>query len=370
MLSAAKRQPNFVSRSISLRAECSRLRAKRESLENILSHHTYTTESTKNLLAALENGRAGEFRPEGVLADFIEVDPAWERAAEEFLHDELEYVVVQDWTQAEQSMNLLRTELEGRATFLVEGGPVAAEPAISHGGSDQYPALPRLSDHLRFTNGLSGQTRNLLPRLSGCYLASDRDQARAMADAYPDRYFLLADGQCYSGRMLTGGRKNASGPLVLKREAPRICRAARRARIRSGREGDRTGSPAPAKLLRSKRSSNASASCSKRAKKKQSRSITIFAARPKRSNRANSRISVARLELDRLEREEERAHAAARRATRRWPSRKTPSAPNAKLALEALREQLDAAQSEAQQNFRRTRRPARESGGDRRTASR
>ena len=39
-----------------------------------------------------------------------------------------------------------------------------------------------------------------------------------MADAYPDRYFLLSDGQCYSGRMLTGGRKKASGPLVLKRE--------------------------------------------------------------------------------------------------------------------------------------------------------
>src|SRR6185437_14075532 len=84
-----------------LRADCSRLRAKRESLDNILSHHTYTTESTKKLLAALESGRAGQFRPEGVLADFIEVDPAWERAAEEFLHDELEYVVVKDWGEAE-----------------------------------------------------------------------------------------------------------------------------------------------------------------------------------------------------------------------------------------------------------------------------
>jgi chromosome segregation ATPase len=93
--------------------ECSRLRAKRESLENILSHHSYTTESTKKLLAALENGARRQFRPEGVLADFIEVDPAWERAAEEFLHDELEYVVVKDWTQAEQSMNLLRASWKG-----------------------------------------------------------------------------------------------------------------------------------------------------------------------------------------------------------------------------------------------------------------
>ncbi len=196
-----------------LRAECSRLRAKRESLENILSHHSYTTESTKKLLAALESGRAGQFRPEGVLADFIEVDPAWERAAEEFLHDELEYVVVQDWSQAEQSMNLLRAELEGRATFLVEGGPVAAEQGIGQG-----PELPRLADHIKFTNGLSGQTRNLLPRLSSCYLANDREQARGMAEAYPDRIFPARRRPVLHGRMLTGGRKKASGPLVLKRE--------------------------------------------------------------------------------------------------------------------------------------------------------
>ena len=60
---------------------CARNRSRSE---NILAHHNYTTESTRNLLAALETGRAGEFRPEGVLADFIDVDPAWERAAEEF----------------------------------------------------------------------------------------------------------------------------------------------------------------------------------------------------------------------------------------------------------------------------------------------
>jgi len=139
--------------------------------ENILSHHTYTTESTKKLLAALENGR--------VLADFIDVAPAYERAAEEFLHDELEYVVVKDWAEAERSMNILRTDLEGRATFLVEGHvpDTVVKQALACG-------LPRLSSFVSFTNGLTGQTQNL-PRLARCYLASDRDQARAMAEAHP-----------------------------------------------------------------------------------------------------------------------------------------------------------------------------------------
>ncbi len=142
-----------------LRAECSRVRAKRESLENILSHHSYTAESTRKLLTALENGRAGNFRPEGVLADFIEVDASWERAAEEFLHDELEYIVVKDWTQAEQGMTLLRGELEGRATFLVESGSAVGEAAAQPG-----PDLPRLSEQIKFTNGLSGQTNAICCR--------------------------------------------------------------------------------------------------------------------------------------------------------------------------------------------------------------
>ena len=55
----------------------------------------------------------------GVLADFVEVDPAYEKAAEEFLHDELEYVVVHDWEEAERGIDLMRTDLDGRATFLV-----------------------------------------------------------------------------------------------------------------------------------------------------------------------------------------------------------------------------------------------------------
>jgi len=324
-----------------LRAECSRLRAKRESIENILSHHSYTTESTKKLLSAIENGRAGQFRPEGVLADFIEVDPVWERAAEEFLHDELEYVVVQDWTQAEQSMNLLRGELEGRATFLVEGGPLTEEPAISQGLE-----LPRLSDQIRFTNGLSGQTRNLLPRLSGCYLASDREQARAMAEAYPDRYFLLADGQCYSGRMLTGGRKKASGPLVLKREmreyAAQLLQQERaleeKTREQEALQRETTALEAELERLRQLQQSS----------EKEAVSLDHDIRRTAEEiNRSHSRISVARLELERLQREEERAHEK-RAQNQVLVEQKDAERGDREVALDAMRDHLDAAQAESQ----------------------
>ncbi len=230
-----------------------------------------------------------------MLADFIEVDASWERAAEEFLHDELEYIVVKDWTHAEQGMTLLRGELEGRATFLVEGGSAAGESA-----TPSAPDLPRLSDQIKFTNGLSGQTRNLLPRLAGCYLANDRDQARGMADAYPDSHFLLSDGQCYNGRMLTGGRKKASGPLVLKREMREFAsqlKAQEQAlaeRIASQETLQRETTALEAELERLRQLQQSS--------EKESVSLDHELRRASEEiNRANSRISVARLELERLE---------------------------------------------------------------------
>ena len=327
-----------------LRAECSRLRAQRESVENILSHHTYTTESTKRLLAALEKGRAGDFKPQGVLADFIEVDPAWERAAEEFLHDELEYVVVKDWSQAESSMNLLRGELQGRATFLVGRTPTSAADAHV-GPSSNAVELPRLSAFLNFTNGLTGQTE-CLPRLAHCYLAADRDQARAMADAHPDEYFLLADGESYHGRMLTGGRKQSSGPLVLKRELREYVE------LSAEREGaliarsselenmEREMSALAAELERLRQL--------QQAREKEAVSLDHDLRRTSEEiHRSNSRVSVARLELDRLKREEERTHESRARNLALAEQKEAERAQR-ELALESLREQLDAAQVEAQ----------------------
>jgi chromosome segregation protein len=83
-----------------VRGQVSQIRARKESLEQVLAHRTYTTDSVKRLFAALEKGKAADLKPLGVLADYVEVDPQFEKPAEEFLHEELEYVVVQSWEQA------------------------------------------------------------------------------------------------------------------------------------------------------------------------------------------------------------------------------------------------------------------------------
>jgi len=322
-----------------LRADCSRLRAKRESLENILSHHSYTTESTKKLLAAIETGRAGQFRPEGVLADFVEVDPKWERAVEEFLTDELEYVVVKQWNEAENSLNLLRAELEGRATFLVEGGQAAEQTAAA------AVDLPRLTEFVTFNNGLSGQTANI-PRLSNCYLATDREQARTLADANPNSYFLLPDGESYHGRMLTGGRKKSSGPLVLKRELRDY-----ESQLRTQEKilAEKTAEQETIQHQTAALESNLERLRQlQQSREKDAVSLDHDLRRASEEiNRANSRVGISRQELERLKREEERAHENRAR-NQQLVEFKDAERGDREAALETLREQLEVAQTEFQ----------------------
>ena len=323
-----------------LRGDCSRLKAQKDSLENVLSHHSYTTDAVKKLFGAFERNPQADVRPLGLLADFVEVDSDLERATEEFLHNELEYVVVQNWQQAEAGMQLLRSDLEGRATFLVEqaGAPAPRELDID---------LRPLSDHLRFTNGLTGQARTLLPRLAGCYLAPEAEQARTLAEQHPHLFFLLPDGRCYHGQTLSGGRKKASGPLALKRELRQVTTdlqareqklAAENKTLEAVQQGvihleaelDRL------RVVQQTREKDALAL------QHEARKLT------EDSNRAASRISVARLEMERLEREKLRAQDQRGNHQTAIQQKETERTQR-EAALETLRAEMDAVETQATQ---------------------
>jgi chromosome segregation protein len=282
-----------------LRSEFSHLQARKTSLADILSHRAYSTDSVKRLFGALETD--GSFRPLGLLADFVDVDPAYERAAEEFLHDELEYVVVEDWGQAELGMSLLRTSTDGRATFLVQGGTGREGSA-----TEPSPGLLKLTDYLHLTNGFAGQALDLLPRLANCRIAQDHAEAQRLSEQHPDFYFLLPDGLCYHGRTLSGGKKTASGPLAMKRELRELGRtlAVRESELAecvARADAHDRGIAVLESELERLRIVQQAGEKDTLALDHEMRKLTEETAR------ANSRISVARLELERLVRENERS---------------------------------------------------------------
>jgi chromosome segregation protein len=210
-----------------LKSAVSQIAARKESLEQVLVHRTYTTDSVKRLFGALEKGKAADLKPLGVLADYVEVEAQYEKPTEEFLRDELEYVVVESWQQAERGLDFIRAELDGRATFLVHpepnghAQPHLPEPAIG----PETGIAARLSESLRLTNGFKDRAVDLLPRLSLCFLAEDRASAQRLSVSYPHLYFLMADGVCYHGHTVTGGKKSAAGPLAMKREVRELAAA-------------------------------------------------------------------------------------------------------------------------------------------------
>ncbi|MCZ2154675.1 MAG: chromosome segregation protein SMC [Bryobacterales bacterium] len=203
-----------------IRQEHSRIRARKDSLEDLISHRSYSTESVQRLFKAVDKGRANGLKPRGVLADFLEVEPAYEKAVEEFLQDELEYVLVESWEQGHTGVNLMRGEGDGRATFLLhEGTPTASghpcpvpELGAAHG------VFARLMDVLQVNPALGAVPLEHIPRIGRCFLVEEPSAAEGLALRYPDCFFLTPDGLCFQAGSISGGKRSASGPLVLKRQ--------------------------------------------------------------------------------------------------------------------------------------------------------
>jgi chromosome segregation protein len=175
--------------------------------------------------------------------------------------------------------------------------------------------IGRLADHLRFTNGFAAAPPELLPRLSHCFLARDRAAAQQLSLQHPDLFFLAPDGVSYHGQAVSGGKKTGSGPLALKRELRELTGevqaktqavdeiAARLAQLE--REISGLGEDLEAiRGLQQKQEKEALALDHEHRKLAEE-----FA-------RASSRLSVARLELERLRQEGDRARAQQERDQR------------------------------------------------------
>jgi len=330
-----------------LKNEVSQIRARKESLEQVLAHRTYTTESVKRLFAAMEKGGANGIEARGVLADYVEVDPQFEKPAEEFLHEELEYVVVENWQQADNGLDFIRAELNGRATFLVHPEPDAAgktplpEPAIG----PETGIVARLSDSLRLTNGFRDRATDLLPRVALCFLAEDRASAQRLSTSYPHLYFLLQDGVCYHGHTVTGGKKSGAGPLAMKREARELgvklahwqAKLDERTLALDALNQEIIALEAELERLRSLQQS-----------REKDRVALDHEMRKlgEDLSRSNSRLSVARLELERLRRDAEKS-AAQRETNRAAVNEKERLRTEREQALEAERQELEKLESQA-----------------------
>ncbi len=219
---AAKRAAEMEARKRGdqLRAEHATLTGQRNSLDALIREHSYSTDTVRTLFRS--NSLGGGLAPVGTLADFLEVTGQHENVVDEFLREELNYIVVKSWDAAHEGMRLLKNDVNGRATFLVH--PEDSQAKFSFAGDgianhyDQQQGVVPLKSCIRVLDGFGKSLEVILPKLRDGYVTPDSETARGLALENPNAFFLAPSGECFHNVTVTGGKPSSAGPLALKRE--------------------------------------------------------------------------------------------------------------------------------------------------------
>jgi chromosome segregation protein len=222
LTTARKSQQETGQRLEGTRQELSAARARYASIEQVLRERAYTADAVQKLFNVGGNGAPGstDFYAVGLLADYAEVQEQYEGAIEQFLRDELEYIVVESFDHARAGVSLLREEMGGRATFFVDSLRTLNLDLKEAEANLPLPegVIARLDRLVEFREPLGPATKYFLTKLRTAYLVESGAAAERIARENPHSYYLTPDGTCYHGRMVTGGRAGDAGPLGLKRE--------------------------------------------------------------------------------------------------------------------------------------------------------
>jgi chromosome segregation protein len=202
-----------------LRGQQATLKGRRSSLVELIQEHSYSTDTVKNIFKANSAGTAANpLSPMGTLADFLEVDGQYEGIVDEFLRDELNYIVVKSWDAADAGVRLLASDVAGRATFLVHGEQEASRQLTIANTLPIPEGVVALKDCIRVLNGFGTTLESMLPKLGDGFIAPDAATARRLAEEHPRGFFLSPSGEAFHDATVTVGHVRAQGPLALKRE--------------------------------------------------------------------------------------------------------------------------------------------------------
>ena len=177
-----------------LRGEQAAVAGRRDSLNALIRNHGYATDTVRRLL---KPGALGpSVAPVGTLADFVEVSGEHEGVVDEFLREELNYVVVESWGAAEEGVRVLKTS-DGRATFLVHSD-AQGELFETGEGPVSEPGVTPLREAIKVLNGFGRSLEAVLPKLRHGYLVENADRCAAAGVALRARVFPHARGRVLS----------------------------------------------------------------------------------------------------------------------------------------------------------------------------
>ncbi len=238
-LASARIEHEWRSRDVRTREqEVAAMTARLHSLEEIDTHRSGFADAAKMVLVNA-NGKVGQM---GALADFLEVEPKYERAVEACLGDLLQHVVVERLDHVSAGLKLIRQENAGRCGFIVgrpddgsavatysgDGGGSFVATAFATGGNTSFggdkplglSSVPAGAVALTSVVRIGGPFPQAVHAvMGGAMIAESFEAASRIAPTVPYPVATL-EGDVFRGRhVVTGGDKAESrGILATKRE--------------------------------------------------------------------------------------------------------------------------------------------------------
>jgi chromosome segregation protein len=211
-LATARGEHEWRARDVRTREhELASLAARLRSLEELDAHRAGFSDAARMVLIEA-NGHVGQM---GALADFIEVDPRYERAVEAHLGDLLQHVLVRRHEHAAAGLSLVRREDAGRCGFVI-----VEPPAVM----DASPAVEALADgdtvRLSSVVRVAAEHEIAIRRVIGDALIVNTFDAACDLALRTTLPVATLDGDVLRGpHLVTGGSKAESrGILATKRE--------------------------------------------------------------------------------------------------------------------------------------------------------
>ena len=198
--------------------ELAGLTARLASLTDLEAARAGYTEAARMVLAQA-NGHVGQ---QGSVADYLDVEPKYERAVEACLGDLLQHVIVPTHRQAEAGLELIRQENVGRCGFVVLGGAPGehAVSGVSPTVDNRPPAAPSGLISIRDVMQITGVHASAIgATIPDGFIADDFASALDASGFTPASIATLT-GDVVRGRMLVSGGSKDEGRAILgiKRE--------------------------------------------------------------------------------------------------------------------------------------------------------
>ena len=204
-------------------AERSHMSHRFDSLEEIERRRSNYSEGVQKFLSTRLPGE-DECRAK-TLADYVDADPAYESALEDYLNSPLQYILVDNRADAVNSVERLKRIGAGKCTFMtLQNGhsahaPSGERPRLAPGGDG---IIGYLDDLLRMNAGIREAFERALPEYASTIMVSDLDTAFRVAEiSGGGGSYLTLSGESYSPRgtlSAVGEKKSMAGFLALKRE--------------------------------------------------------------------------------------------------------------------------------------------------------